>query len=148
MSLKRMAQVLCALALLCGCVFSQTTTGTLTGMVTDSSNAAVPGVQIEIKNLTTGAIRTTVSGPEGIFGFNSLEPARYNLTAKATGFKSYTQTDIAVTPSSIRDLGKLALSLGALTEEVSVVAVATPVQTTSSENSKLVNEDQRSEEHT
>ena len=142
MSLKRMAQVLCALALLCGCVFSQTTTGTLTGMVTDSSNAAVPGVQIEIKNLTTGAIRTTVSGPEGIFGFNSLEPARYNLTAKATGFKSYTQTDIAVTPSSIRDLGKLALSLGALTEEVSVVAVATPVQTTSSENSKLVNEDQ------
>ena len=118
MSLKRMAQVLCALALLCGCVFSQTTTGTLTGMVTDSSNAAVPGVQIEIKNLTTGAIRTTVSGPEGIFGFNSLEPARYNLTAKATGFKTYTQTDIDITANAPRDLGKVSLSLGALTEEV------------------------------
>jgi outer membrane receptor protein involved in Fe transport len=39
-------------------------------------------------------------------------------------------------------LGKVSLSLGALTEEVSVVAVATPIQTASSENSKLVDSSQ------
>src|ERR1035441_9285020 len=142
MSLKRIPQVLCIMALLCCCVFSQSITGTMTGTVTDSSDAAVPGAQIEVKNLTTGAVRTTVSGPEGIFVFNSLEPARYNLTAKATGFKAYAQTDIDITASAPRDLGRIALSLGALTEEVSVTAISTPVQTASSENSKLVDSSQ------
>ena len=41
MTVKRMAQLLCVIALLCGCVFAQTTTGTLTGTITDSSDAAV-----------------------------------------------------------------------------------------------------------
>src|ERR1035438_8158381 len=139
---NQMARVLCVMALLCGCVFSQSTTGTMTGTITDSSNAAVPGAQIEVKNLTTGAVRTTVSGPEGIFVFNSLEPARYNLTAKATGFKTYIQNNIDVTAAAPRDLGKMTLALGALTEEVSVTAAATPVQTASSENSKIVDSDQ------
>ena len=142
MSLKRIPQVLCIMALLCCCVFSQSITGTMTGTITDSSNAAVPGAQIEVKNLTTGAVRTTVSGPEGIFVFNSLEPARYNLTAKATGFKTYNQNGIDITASAPRDLGKMALALGALTEQVSVTAAATPVQTASSENSKIVDSDQ------
>ena len=142
MSVKRMAQIICVMALLCSCAFSQSTTGTMTGTITDSSNAAVAGAQIEAKNLTTGAVRTTTSGPEGIFVFNSLEPARYNLTAKATGFKAYAQTDIDITASAPRDLGRIALSLGALTEEVSVTAISTPVQTASSENSKLVDSSQ------
>ena len=135
---NQMARVLCVMALLCGCVFSQSTTGTMTGTITDSSNAAVPGAQIEVKNLTTGAVRTTVSGPEGIFAFNSLVPAKYNLIVKATGFKTYNQNGIDITASAPRDLGLVALSLGAISEEVSVTAAATPVQTASSENSKLV----------
>ena len=142
MSLKRVAQVFGVMALLCGCIFGQSITGTLTGTFVDSSNAAVPGVQVEVKNLTTGALRNTVSGPEGIFVFNSLEPARYNLTAKATGFKEYASSNIDVTASAPRDLGKLTLALGALTEEISVTAAATPVQTASSENSKLMDSDQ------
>src|ERR1035437_9805309 len=103
MSLKRVAQVFGVMALLCGCIFGQSMTGTLTGTFVDSSNAAVPGVQVEAKNLTTGAVRNTVSGPEGIFVFNSLEPGRYNLSAKATGFKTYQQNGINVVSSETRD---------------------------------------------
>ena len=139
MKVKRTARALCAMLFLCGCVFSQTTTGTLLGTVTDPGAAAVPNVQVEIKNLNTGAIRTTVSGPEGIFRFNSLEPARYDLTIKGTGgFKTYAQTNIDVTANEVRDLEQIKLSLGSLTEEISVTAAATPVQTASSENSKLL----------
>jgi hypothetical protein len=129
--------------LLCACAFAQTSTGNLLGIVTDSSNAAVPGAQIEVKNLTTGFVRTTMSGPEGIFRFNSVEPAKYDLTIKASaGFKTYTQNGIDVTANEERDLGRIALSLGALTEQISVTAEATPVQTASSENSKLVDSNQ------
>src|ERR1035441_3761787 len=139
MTCKRTARALLFMALVCACAFSQSTTGSLQGTVTDPGDAAVPGVQIELKNNATGAIVTTSTGAEGIFVFNSLVPATYTLTVKpAAGFKTYTQSAIAVTADERRDLGKISLALGALTEQVSVTAITTPVQTASSENSKLI----------
>ncbi len=109
----------------------------------DPGDAAVPGARIELKNAATGAVLTTTTGAEGIFHFNSLLPATYNLTVRATaGFKTYTQTAINLTANEIRDLGRIKLVLGAVNEEVSVTAAATPIQTSSSENSKLVDTSQ------
>ena len=139
MSVNRMAQVLCVLAILCGCVFGQTTTGTLLGTVADPGDAPVPGARVELKNIATGAIIATTTGVEGIFRFNSLVPATYSLTIKPmSGFKTYAQSNIDVTASEVRDLGKISLALGAVTKSISVLATATPIQTASSENSKLV----------
>ena len=143
MALHRLAQMLCALVVLCGCIFGQTTTGTLLGTVADPADAAVPGAQVELKNVATGAVVSTTTGAEGIFRFNSLVPATYNLTIKpATGFKTYTQSAIDVTANEVRDLGKISLTIGAITEQVTVASVATPVQTASAENSKLIDESQ------
>ena len=85
-------------------------------------------------------MRNTVTTAEGIFVLSSLNPDTYNLTIKATGFKMYEQNNIDITANAPRDLGRIALALGAMTEEISVTAVATPVQTGSSENSNLVDE--------
>ena len=72
------------------------------------------------------------------FGSTAV-PATYTLTVKpATGFKSYTQSSIDVTANEIRDLGKITLAIGAVTENVTVTAAVTPTQTASSENSKLI----------
>ena len=106
MPMKRIATSICVVAFLCGVLFGQSTTGSLTGTIVDSSGAAVPGAQVQAKDLRTGAVRDSVSGPEGIFAFNSLEPDRYNLTVKASGFKAYTQSDIDITANAPRDLGK------------------------------------------
>ena len=139
MSVNRTAQILCALAILCGCVFSQTTTGTLLGTVADAGDAAVPGARVDLKNAATGAVISTTTGVEGIFRFNSLVPATYSLTiTAASGFKTYAQNNIEVTASEVRDLGKISLTLGTITEQISVTAAATSIQTASSENSKLV----------
>ena len=139
MHVNRTAQVICALAIVCGCVFSQTTTGTLLGTVADPGDASVPGARVELMNIATGAVIATTTGAEGIFRFNSLVPATYNLTIKpSSGFKTYVQNNIEVTASEVRDLGRISLALGAVTESVSVSAAATPIQTASSENSKLV----------
>ena len=130
-------------ALVCVCAFAQTSTADLLGTITDSSNAAVQGAQVQLKNLTTGFIRTTTSGAEGIFRFNSLEPAKYDLTIKPlAGFKTYQENNIDVTANEVRDLGRITLALGAITEEISVTAAATPIQTASSENSKLADSNQ------
>ena len=139
MAVKRFVQALILIALLCGCVYAQTSTATLQGTVTDPGDAAVPGVAVELKNTSTGALRSTTTTAEGIFRFNSIEPAVYSLTIKAaSGFKALDLNNINVTATEIRDLGRLKLALGALTEQVEVTAATTPVQTSSSENSKLV----------
>ncbi len=139
MNVRRTLRVLSAAAILCGCLFSQTTTGSLTGIVTDPGSAAVPGANVELRNTATDAVATTTTGAEGIFVFNSLVPATYNLTVKAaSGFKTYTQSAISITAAERRDLGKIALKLGAVTDQINVMAITTPVQTASSENSKLI----------
>jgi hypothetical protein len=113
--------------------------GTLTGTIVDSSNAAVPGAQIEVGNLTTGAVRRTVSGPDGVFVVNGLSPSKYSLTARAAGFRPLDTGNLDVTASASLNLGHVRLSLGAVPESIVVTAAATPLRTASSENAKLVN---------
>ena len=139
MSVKRTIQELCAISLLSGCLFSQSTTGTLLGTVTDPGDAAVAGARVELRNAATGAVIATTTGAEGIFRFNSLVPATYNLTIRAAaGFKTYLQSDIDVTANEVRDLGKLSLTLGAISEQVTITASTSSIQTASAENSKLI----------
>jgi hypothetical protein len=143
MKINRIALAICVVTFLCACVFGQSTTGTLLGVVADPGDAAVAGARIELTNVATGAMVSTATNVEGIFRFNSLVPAAYNLTIKpAAGFKTYTQANIEVTANEVRDLGRISLALGAITENVTVSAVATPVQTGSGENSKLIDQSQ------
>jgi hypothetical protein len=143
MTLRRIAPVLCALALFCGRGISQTTTGTVLGTIADPGDAAVPNVKVELQNVATGAVVATVTNAEGIFRFNSLVPATYNLTIRpSSGFKTYTQSNLEVTANEVRDLGRISLAIGAITESVTVAATATPVQTGSAENSKLIDQAQ------
>ena len=58
------------------------------------------------------------------------------------GFKEYVQKQITLNASEIRDLGRIRLTVGAVTETVQVTATATPVQTASSENSSMVDFEQ------
>jgi hypothetical protein len=143
MEANRMARLLCAIVLMCGCVFGQSATGSLRGTVLDPAGAAVPDLTVVIKNPATGGSHNTVSGADGTFIFNSIEPATYDLTiTPKAGFKTYNQKTIAVTSNENRDLGKINLTLGSLSEEISVTAKTTNLQTSSSENSKLVDASQ------
>src|SRR5262249_51998270 len=70
-------------------------------------------------------------------------PATYNLTIRASqGFKSYTQANIDVTANEVRDLGRISLSIGAISEQVSVTATTSAIRTASAENSKLIDSSQ------
>jgi hypothetical protein len=142
MTAKRTAQVLCALVLLCGVVCAQTVTSNVIGTVTDPTGAAVPGAEIQVKAQATLGVRTATSNAEGVFRITNLAPGAYNLTVKATGFKTYAQSALDLAAQETRDLGSLQLTLGSAVEEVSVTAVATPVQTASSERSSLVDGNQ------
>ena len=138
MSIRNILSLLSVIVLLCGVVFSQAVTGNIIGTVTDPSEAAVPGVEAEIKDVATGASRTASSGAEGIFRFTNLPPGTYTVTLKKGGFKTYLQQNIALSVSETRDLGRIVLALGVATETVSVTAQTTAVQTSSSEKGSVI----------
>jgi len=138
MSIQTTVRVLCALTLLCAGVFGQAVSSNIIGTVTDPGDASVPGVVVQLREQGTGMTRTFTTGPEGIFRFTNLPPGTYAITATAQGFKTYTQEGINLASLETRDLGRIKLVLGALSEQVTVTAEVTPVQTASSEKSSLI----------
>lgn len=78
------------LALLCTlCVFAQSSTGTLTGIVTDPSKANLPSVSLELINESTGVTEHAVTNQLGDYTFPILPPGTCRLNAQATGFRTW-----------------------------------------------------------
>jgi len=138
MQFWRVSRFVFVVALLCACGFAQTVSSSLVGTLTDPANAVVPGAEVVLTNLGTGAVQTTSSNSIGLFRFPNLLTGRYSVSVRATGFKGYAQTDIVISASETRDLGRIELQLGSLSDQVTVTAEATPLQTASSEQSALV----------
>jgi len=70
-------------------VFAQVNSG-LQGNVADSSGASIPGVEITLRDLSTGVETHAITDDAGSFRFSSLAPSSYELSAKASGFASQT----------------------------------------------------------
>src|ERR1035441_8050398 len=70
--------------------------GTISGTVTDPSGASVASATVKAVQTQTGRETVVTSGKEGDFVFPTLPPSAYSLSVSATGFQSYTQTDIVL----------------------------------------------------
>ena len=87
--------VLCLVPLL---VFGQTNRGRISGQVSDSTGAVIPGAKITIENLGTHVQRTLQTNNEGSYVANDVEPGFYLLKVEATNFKTavreHTQVEV------------------------------------------------------
>ncbi len=107
----------------------------LTGRVTDPTGAVIPGVEITITNVATGAARTVVSNEQGIYTATQLQPGTYNVKAELAGFKPKASNNV-VLPVEVTVTLNLALEVGAVTDAIDVSATAEVVNT---ENAQLGN---------
>jgi hypothetical protein len=64
----------------------QNTTAQLTGMVSDSSGAAIPAAKIRVTNAATGVARDSTSNESGNYTVPLLEPGSYRLEMEKAGF--------------------------------------------------------------
>jgi outer membrane receptor protein involved in Fe transport len=99
---------------------AQLTRGTISGTVTDMTEAAILGVQVTIRNLETGIDRETVSNEFGVYRFPALEPGRYSVEFKLEGFQDRKVESIEVSTSEEIVVNQ-SLELGVLATEVTVV---------------------------
>src|SRR5579864_8973185 len=106
-------------------LFSQTTAG-LTGALTDSSGAVMPGVKVTLVNTETGAQREVVTNDSGIYGFTALPPGVYKLTFQQTGFAQETREGIRL---EVNQVARVDVSMrpGAIAENVQVTGAAAPL---------------------
>jgi len=80
--------VLITVALLAGDVQSQTSTsGALSGVVIDQSNAVVPDAAVEIEDVAKGTTQSAKTDSKGIYQFSFLRPGRYTLKVTHPGFQ-------------------------------------------------------------
>ena len=119
----RLTALLIACALASSVASAQERFGGITGTVTDTSKAAVPGASVTLTNKTTNAVRTTISGSDGVYRIPDLEPGRYSIAVELQGFQRASTDDVQVL------LGRTVtfdaeLRPGALTETVNVTAEA------------------------
>ena len=114
------------------------------GSVLDPAGAAVPGAKVILLQTSTGYTSKAESNGSGLFSFPALNFGTYTLTVSAPGFQTYKQPGLVVNISqNLR--ADVKLTLGAMTETVTVEANALQVQTNSNVVSTLINAEQISE---
>src|SRR6202171_5965816 len=120
--------------------FGQSTSGSITGTVMDSTGAAIADASVTITNRETNSTRTVNSNTVGIFVAPQLPPGRYDITVEKSGFKKLLKTDVILNAIEQINAGHFTLDIGAVTESVSVTAEVerTEIQSESGERSGLV----------
>lgn len=103
--------------------YGQDTNASLSGTVTDPSNAVIPGAKLVLTYETTGFQMTFTSDAAGQFTFRNLTPGKYDLNVTASGFKSTTQKGIGL---AINQAGRVDvhLPIGKADETVTVIGDA------------------------
>jgi hypothetical protein len=92
-----MGAVLFAVLFMTPGLHGQTVSGTVTGKITDSTGAIVPGVTVTLKNTDTGEVRTSSSNSSGYFLIPALPPGPYAATTSMKGFEeSVSQLTVSV----------------------------------------------------
>ncbi|MGA2987697.1 MAG: carboxypeptidase-like regulatory domain-containing protein, partial [Terriglobia bacterium] len=88
------AAVLLVLLLPASAAWAQVSRGTITGIVTDPSGAAVPGAAITITSVETGVVNKASTNESGIYSAPLLEAGTYRLSAQKANFKRYERTSL------------------------------------------------------
>ena len=103
-------------------------TGTVTGIIKDASGAVVPGAEVVLTNIGTNATHTTLSDETGQYALRALPVGVYALTAERRGFKKFETQGIRVQVNEAVRVD-VTLTLGEMTETVSVSGLAVTVDT-------------------
>ena len=120
---------------------AQAVTGTILGTVADTTGAVLPGVSVTVKHTETGLTRTLVTDSNGEYTAASVPTGTYTVTGEISGFKSVSLSNVQVGVDQ-RVRADIKLEVGAMTESVEIVAQTPLVQTSSSDLSTTVTEEQ------
>jgi hypothetical protein len=114
-----------------GIAHAQIRSATITGTVTDSTGAVIPGAQVTITDQATNIATNVVTTDAGSYTAPYLPAGSYTVAVSAPGFAPYRQVDIAITTAQTARIDAV-LRVGNVEQAVEVIASAVQIQTDSS----------------
>jgi hypothetical protein len=120
----------------------QTITGSVSGIVTDTTGSIIPGAAITLSSDKTAQTRNGVTNEDGRFNFAALQPGSYSLKVEQQGFQTLEQTKIILSANENLALGELKLQPGQVSETVSVISEGAIVEKESSDLTARLTSDQ------
>jgi hypothetical protein len=125
MKFQRSLSILIAGALYAASLLAQAPTGIISGTVTDSSGAVVPGANITITDKSTASSRSVPTSADGLFSAPSLPAGTYEVRAEAQGFRTTVrEANVQVGTTTTANLS---LTVGGAKEVVTVEAAAATI---------------------
>ncbi|MFO7694269.1 MAG: TonB-dependent receptor [Vicinamibacterales bacterium] len=103
-------------------------TSTISGTVTDSTGAVVPGADVVVKHVATNTTYNAVSGADGSFTIPAVQTGTYSVTVTLMGFKTAVLNDVIANVAQVANV-RAVLQLGELAETVVVSGATEIVQT-------------------
>jgi len=121
----------------CFAAAAQETRGSLSVIVTDSSGALVPAASLELTNVETKVVLTTVANEAGVYRFLFLNPGQYTLVATMTGFKTFERSGIRVNVSEAGTV-PVVLEIGAQSERITVSSEAPLIEAEKTDHGMVI----------
>src|SRR5688572_28537174 len=108
-------------------LFAQTNTGRITGTVTDSSGAVIPGVEITVRNPGTGLNRTAMTNESGTYQVPLLPVGSYEVQVALAGFATEVRSGVTINVDAVvrQDFS---LKVSSTAETIEVMAAAPLLQ--------------------
>jgi hypothetical protein len=119
------------------CVLAQSPTATLSGRVLDPTQAAISGASVAAVNMGTNAVSHARTNDEGFYTIVNLPPGSYRVEVTKPGFKALIRPDLVLHVQDVIAIN-FKLSVGAVSESITVESGALPVNTESAAVSTVV----------
>lgn len=120
---------------------AQVVGGTINGTITDPAGAAISDAAVTIRNEETGSERRLETGADGSYAAPSIPVGRYTVVVAVAGFAEQRRTGVPLTVGQAVRVN-LEMSVGAVTEQVTVTDIPQTVDVSTQQTSGLVDERQ------
>ena len=117
--------------------FAQTPTAALSGVVRDEPGGVITRATVSVRNSDTGKARSATTDDEGRYGFINLEPGVYELRVEASGYKTSIRSGLILSVGGAAT-SDVTMSIGAVTDTVSVEAEAQLIEPNRVEVSRVI----------
>ncbi|MBI4875823.1 MAG: carboxypeptidase regulatory-like domain-containing protein, partial [Acidobacteria bacterium] len=109
----------------------------VTGTVTDSSGAVVPGAEVVARNVETGQVTSAKTNQSGVYSISFLNPGNYQVSCEQAGFKRFVRAGIVLETGTASSIN-ITLDVGQLADVINVTAAAPLLEAESGSLGQLV----------
>ena len=118
-------------------VSAQVDTGTISGLVTDSTGGIIPAAEVTIVQTDTNSRVTVTSNQTGFYSLPSLHPGHYSISAAKSGFQTQNKTGIELRVQDRLEVN-FALGLGSTSTELTVTGAQTLLESETSSLGQVI----------